>query len=67
MRRELRQVDTGQALGSVELDRDRATFSGAAGDIFRTMRTRLGDEQAARMLVGDGWSNGYLYLAEPRP
>jgi hypothetical protein len=26
------------------------------------MRERLGDDAAARLLVEDGWSNGYLYL-----
>ncbi len=65
VRRELRQVVTDAVLGAVEVGEDGApVFEGAAGAIFGRLRARRGDVLAATELLRDGWSNGYLYLAE---
>lgn len=66
MRRELRVVATEAVVGAVEVD-DRGgvpTFDGAAGPVFERMREREGAGPLAARLLADGWSNGYLYLAD---
>jgi hypothetical protein len=62
--RELRSVQTEKVLGSVTVADDGAiTYRGAAEDVLSGAVRRLGAE-AGQVLMADGWSNGYLYLAE---
>lgn len=62
-KRELRVVGTDVVVGTVDEERgDR--FTGHAVHVFTHMCDRLGADEAARQLIADGWSNGYLYLAE---
>jgi hypothetical protein len=65
-RRELRNVRTEARLGSVGLtDEGEAFFTGNAKDVFAAMLKRgKSDEEVVKQLLRDGWSNGYLYLAE---
>lgn len=65
MRRELQSVRTGQVLGAVVLDRAGPSFEGRAGEVLAAMRRRLGDTRAAELVIAEGWSNGYLYFADP--
>lgn len=66
MMRELRSVSTEENLGAVIVAADGAvTFDRAAADVLGAMRRKLGDEAAARTVMAEGWSNGYLYLSEP--
>lgn len=64
MRRELRSVRTEELLGSVVVDHDGVLRleGGAQGVLGKTVE-RMGAD-AGRLLMADGWSNGYLYLAE---
>lgn len=65
VRRELRTVQGDRVVGAVEvLDGGRSRFDGQAAEVFARLRARLGDDQAAHSLLAEGWSNGYLYLAE---
>lgn len=59
-------VASGNAVGSVHSG-VRGAFSGAAVSVFREIRERLGDTEAARVLIEEGWSNGYLYLGPVSP
>lgn len=63
MRRELRVVATEQVVGFVAVDEDGARFENAAVEVFGHLRAKLGHAEAARQLLAEGWSNGYLYLA----
>lgn len=63
MRSELRSVATEQVVGAVQVVAEVPRFDGAAAAVFAGVRRRLGDLAAAQMLIADGWSNGYLYLA----
>jgi hypothetical protein len=65
MRRELRSVRTEEVLGAVTDGPE--PFEGAAADVLSGLRRQLGDAEAAARVLRDGWSNGYLYLAEPAP
>lgn len=66
MMRVLRSVSTEENLGAVIVAADgTVTFDRAAGNVLGAMRRQLGDEVAARTVMAEGWSNGYLYLAEP--
>lgn len=67
-RRELRAVSTGKALGAVIANPDGTfTFDQAAQDVFKGMRRRMPDAKLGPLLLADGWSNGYLYLAPEQP
>lgn len=66
MRRELRSVRTEEVLGAVD-DQRQPTFEGSAGEVLGSMRRKIGDAAAVREVIRDGWSNGYLYFAEPTP
>lgn len=62
MRRELRSVQTEQVVGAVaEPDQ----FEGAANSVLGRMRRELGDRETVAIVMREGWSNGYLYFAEP--
>lgn len=64
----MRSVRDEQVLGAVDDVRIAdAAFVGAAGDVLSALRRELGDEEAVRRVLADGWSNGYLYFAEPTP
>jgi hypothetical protein len=62
-RRELRVVATERVVGVVAMTEDGARFEGAAVQVFARLRTELGEDEVARRLLDEGWSNGYLYLA----
>lgn len=65
MTRELRSVRTENVVGAVTVTDDGTiTYQGAAEDVLSGVVRRLG-ANAGRVLMADGWSNGYLYLAEP--
>lgn len=64
MRRELRSVATEEVIGAVD-DAADPPFEGAAGDVLGGLRREVGDAKAVEILLDEGWSNGYLYLAEP--
>lgn len=64
MRRELRSVRTEELLGSVVVLDGVVTLEGGALDVLAKTVERLGPD-AGKILMADGWSNGYLYLAEP--
>jgi hypothetical protein len=67
VRRELHTIDTGDSGGYVQVGPDgTGNFVGPAADVFQGLRDETGDDDAlAAGLVDEGWSNGYLYLAEP--
>ena len=65
MVRELRIQTTDQKIGSVS--EAEPHFRGAASEQFADARRRVGDDEAARVLIANGWSNGYIYLSEPTP
>lgn len=63
MRRDLRSVRTENVLGAVIVsDNGTITYEGAAEDVLSGVVRRLGKD-AGEVLMADGWSNGYLYLA----
>lgn len=64
-RRDLLVVGTGKLVGYITLDDGEAAFAGGADRTFAPYRRRLGDVKAAQLLLDEGWSNGYLYLAPP--
>lgn len=67
-RRELRTVSGDRVLGAVIGNPDGTfTFDRAAQDVFKGMRRRMPDDKLGPMLLADGWSNGYLYLAPEQP
>ncbi len=66
-RRELRTVDTETRLGSVGISDDgKPFFVGQAKNLFAYARRTQGEESLIKELLDDGWSNGYLYLAEEK-
>lgn len=68
MRRELRAVSDDKVLGAVIANPDGTfTFERAALDVFKGMRRRMSDDKLGPLLLADGWSNGYLYLAPEQP
>lgn len=68
MRREYRIAKTGQTIGSIMVDEDGTPyFEGAATEILRDSRRKLGDAAVARQILAEGWSNGYVYFAEATP
>ena len=63
-RRELRSVRTDDRVGSVSLTDDgKILFTGGARDLFQKMKD---DIPAITELLDEGWSNGYLYLADEK-
>jgi len=68
MTRGLRVVTTERPAGSLTVDQDGTPhFEGAADGVLRSQRHREGDKVIAQQIMRDGWSNGYLYFAEPTP
>lgn len=63
MRRELRSVSTEKVLGVVDDSKTPPLDAGATA-VLRGVVRQFGDG-AVEALLRDGWSNGYLYLAEP--
>lgn len=63
--RPLLRVVSNTPLGVVAHDESGARFEGATAGVFAQTRAEQGDDVAARTLVADGWSNGYLYLGDP--
>lgn len=61
---ELRSVATQQVVGTVEYANDVLTLTGAAKEVFAELRRMAGDDRLGSELVANGWSNGYLYLAQ---
>ena len=66
MRRILRSVRDERIYGAVDTERI-PPFEGAAGDVLGAYRRRFGDARTLKMVMADGWSNGYLYFADPAP
>lgn len=64
MRRELRTVRGDHLRGAVD-DSLRSPFVGQAADALRGLRGEVGDNRAVEIVLAEGWSNGYLYFAEP--
>lgn len=64
MRRELRIVRDDRVVGAVSDDDGEPVFEDAADTVFAHLRQLRGDAVAAAELLRDGWSNGYLYLAD---
>lgn len=62
MRRELRSVRDEKVLGAVILDGAHLTLEGGAQNVLSKTVERMGPD-AGRILMAEGWSNGYLYLA----
>lgn len=62
MRRELRSANTERVLGAVVIDDGKLTLEGGAQDVLRYTVQKLGAD-AGKILMDEGWSNGYLYLA----
>lgn len=63
--RRLLVVANERDLGMVAQDESGARFEGATARVFARVRAEQGDNAAARTLIENGWSNGYLYLGEP--
>jgi hypothetical protein len=66
MRRELRSVSTEQVLGAVVLDGAALTLEGGAQNVLARTVERFGAD-AGKILMDEGWSNGYLYLGPAQP
>jgi hypothetical protein len=66
VRRELRSVATESIVGAVD-DGAPEPFEGQAAKVLGWMRRTLGDTETIRQVLADGWSNGYLYFADPTP
>lgn len=64
MRRELRVVATEQVVGAAVRDLDGARLEGNAVNILRKQRLQRGDAAVIDDILGNGWSNGYVYFAE---
>lgn len=59
----LRVVATGRRVGRVAiLSHGKVVFEGMAKGMFSLHRKRLGEREAAKALLEEGWSNGYVYL-----
>lgn len=61
--RELRTVTGDDTVGSVTFYNGRLTFKGIAESVFAYQLEQLGQTDLGTLLLDDGWSNGYLYLA----
>ena len=59
----LRIVKDGKQVGEVDIVNGKPIFRGWATKVFRLPCQRLGRMETARILLNEGWSNGYLYLA----
>ena len=67
-RRELRVVSDEKVLGAVIANPDGTfVFERVAQEVFKGMRRRMSDDKLGPLLLADGWSNGYLYLAPEQP
>lgn len=64
MRRELRLMADQQPLGWVD-DSRTPPLDPVAADVLSGPIRDVGEAQAVRNVLRDGWSNGYLYFAEP--
>ena len=62
--RELRIVNGDKVIGTVDVQAGRAIFTGKAGETFTVLRRMKGELPAARELLKNGWSNGYVYLSD---
>jgi hypothetical protein len=68
MKRELRIVSTQQPIGELEIDaKGKPHFRKRAETALAGMRRKLGDEETAKQVMKGGWSNGYIYFADPQP
>lgn len=68
MRRDYRSVQTGETVGALIVDPDGTPhFDQYAGTALAGLRRIYGDRETARMVMAEGWSNGYGYFAEPTP
>lgn len=68
MKRELRIVKTDEVVGELVVDRNGTPhFRGRAQNVLPALRRRTSDAEVARDLMAGGWSNGYVYFAEPTP
>jgi hypothetical protein len=68
LQRELRVVASEQVVGHiVGLPSGTVEYREAADGMWRPLRARVGDDKAGRLLLEEGWSNGYLYLTPLRP
>lgn len=65
MRRELRSVDTEKVLGNVIFENGKLSWDGPGDFPMPGLRSKLGDRRLGIELMENGWSNGYLYLADP--
>lgn len=63
-RRELRVAANELVVGAVVLDDTGPQFIEYADRTFARLRTQLGDLETATALLDEGWSNGYIYLAD---
>lgn len=66
MRRQLRSTQTGKIVGIVD-DAETSPFEGAAGDVLAGLRNEVGDAETVKIVMRDGWSNGWLYFDDARP
>jgi hypothetical protein len=61
-------VRTDEVVGALVVSVDgQPSFDGYAADVLAALRRRLGDVRAAETVMAEGWSNGYLYFADPTP
>ena len=69
MRRALVSVRAPEAeLGAIVVDGNFVDWQGGAPDVMRGLIADLGPDDAARMVMTEGWANGAgLYLAEAVP
>lgn len=62
--RELRTVNGDKVIGTVDIRAGEADFTGKADETFTAIRRMKGELAAARELLKNGWSNGYVYLSD---
>lgn len=62
--RELRTVNGDTVIGTVDIQAGKAAFTGKAEETFTAIRRLKGELPAARELLRNGWSNGYVYLSD---
>jgi hypothetical protein len=61
--RELGEIKTNRWMGEIRIDDlGNPVFEGAAANALEPMPRRLGDRLAAQRVLGEGWSNGELYV-----
>ena len=61
---ELRSAANDDVLGTVTHADGLLTFTAAAEYVFAQLRTILGNERLWQDLADNGWSNGWLYVAQ---